>query len=242
MSELLAVIAIMVLMMAFVGPVIRGLKGSRDIVSNTYNIAGTLEQARAFAMANNTYTWVGFFEEDGAAPSPTALTTNGAAAGVGRVVTCIFASKDGQRYTGTNPTHLAVTATNIAVVGNVRKYEGTHLVTSADNLTAAPAASRDSFGPQISTNGTEIAPLSTSIAAEAKYPVAGTTANYKFKRFVEFNPYGEANLLDRAVVDFPPAQWIGLGLRRANGQAPDPNPVANIFVEGLTGRVHVFLP
>ena len=49
------------------------------------------------ARANNTYTWVGFFEEDASQPS-----TNPATAGTGRLVMSVVASKDGTTiYSGT---------------------------------------------------------------------------------------------------------------------------------------------
>ena len=34
-----------------------------------HEVAGALETARSYAMANNTYTWVGFFEEDASSGS-----------------------------------------------------------------------------------------------------------------------------------------------------------------------------
>jgi hypothetical protein len=38
------------------------------VTSAAYAIKGVLEQGRTYAMANNTYTWVGFYEEDGSKP------------------------------------------------------------------------------------------------------------------------------------------------------------------------------
>ncbi len=242
MAELLAVVGMMVLMMAFVGPVIRGLKGSRDTIDSAYEIGGILEQARTFAMANNTYTWVGFFEEDGVKP---AVRGNVAAtSGTGRVVACIFTAKDGLRYTpGVTPvpTQLSGSVGNLAVVGKIRLFEGMHLVTTAANRTIAPASM---LGPLIiaNTNGVEVVSTGTGSLPKAVYPLLATTPNYTFAKILEFNPLGEVNTLDRAVPGEPPLQWVGIGLQRANGNIPEAKPAPNIFIEGLTGRVHIFKP
>ena len=46
------------------GSGIHVLKGGTDVTSAAYTIKGVLDTARTYAKANNTYTWVGFFEED----------------------------------------------------------------------------------------------------------------------------------------------------------------------------------
>jgi len=61
--ELLCVMAIMGLMLVLVVPVTGALKGSGSVNDATLNVSLILEQARAYAMANNTYVWVGFSED-----------------------------------------------------------------------------------------------------------------------------------------------------------------------------------
>jgi len=58
--ELLIVIAIIALLMVLIAPAFTYIKGGTDVTSAAYTIKGVLEQARAYAKANNTYTWVGF--------------------------------------------------------------------------------------------------------------------------------------------------------------------------------------
>src|SRR5439155_12784750 len=82
--ELMVVIAIMVAVAAFIAPAFTSLKSAGDVTSAAYTIKGVLDQARTYAMANNTYTWVGFYEEDASQPS-----TNPATPGIGRVVLSI---------------------------------------------------------------------------------------------------------------------------------------------------------
>src|SRR6266480_686088 len=88
--EVLVVIAIIVLVTAFIVPAFTSIKFGGDVTGSAYTIKGVLDQARTYAMANNTYTWVGFYEEDVSTPS-----TNPPTPGIGRIVMSIVASKDG---------------------------------------------------------------------------------------------------------------------------------------------------
>src|SRR5438093_9407175 len=88
--ELLIVIGIIGLLLVLIAPAFTTIKGGTDVTSAAYTIKGALDTARTYAKANNTYTWVGFFEEDASLSSTTPAT-----AGPGRVVISIVASKDG---------------------------------------------------------------------------------------------------------------------------------------------------
>src|SRR5947209_4883926 len=57
--ELLVVIGLIAILMALVTPAFTTLKSAGDVTSAAYTIKGALEQARTYAMANNTYTWIG---------------------------------------------------------------------------------------------------------------------------------------------------------------------------------------
>src|SRR6267143_310516 len=82
--ELTVVIGIMVLLAALMVPAFTSIKGAGDVTSAAYTVKGVLEQARTYAKANNTYTWVGFYEENASQSS-----TNPATAGNGRTVLSI---------------------------------------------------------------------------------------------------------------------------------------------------------
>src|SRR5204862_4295863 len=62
--ELLVVIGIMILLTALLTPAFTSLRSASDVTGSAYTLAGVLEQARTYAKANNTYTWVGFYEEN----------------------------------------------------------------------------------------------------------------------------------------------------------------------------------
>jgi prepilin-type N-terminal cleavage/methylation domain-containing protein len=74
--ELLAVMAIVALMAVLSVPAFSGLLQSGSVNQTVAGISLTLDQARAYAMAHNTYVWVGFYQD----PAAKALTM-GAVAG-----------------------------------------------------------------------------------------------------------------------------------------------------------------
>src|SRR5438876_5742018 len=85
--ELLVVMAIIAILLLLVAPAFTNIKVGRDVTSAAYTIKGVLDMARTYAMSNNTYAWVGFYEEDVSQSS-----TNPATAGIGRLVMSIVAS------------------------------------------------------------------------------------------------------------------------------------------------------
>src|SRR5437899_9703572 len=101
--ELLVVMGIIALLMALVAPAFTTIKSGTDATSAAYTIKGALDTARTYSKANNTYTWVGFYEENVSQPSP-------AAAGTGRVVMSIVASNDGTMiYNLSSPAQITTT-------------------------------------------------------------------------------------------------------------------------------------
>ena len=67
--ELLIVVGIIATLLVLMAPAFTYIKGGTDVTSAAYTIKGVLETARTYAKANNTYTWVGFYEEDVSQPS-----------------------------------------------------------------------------------------------------------------------------------------------------------------------------
>jgi prepilin-type N-terminal cleavage/methylation domain-containing protein len=63
LTELLVVIAIIAILSAVSVTAIVGISKAGNLTKTVYDIAGFLENARATAMANNTYVCVGFREE-----------------------------------------------------------------------------------------------------------------------------------------------------------------------------------
>ncbi len=80
--ELMVVVAIMALMMALSGPLISSLSGANSVDKAVTDLSNTLEQARAYAMANSTYVRVGFGTVAKSSSSPIPLF----------VVFCLYSS------------------------------------------------------------------------------------------------------------------------------------------------------
>ena len=137
--ELMVVIAIVVILTLLLVPAFTSVKKAGDVTSAAYTIKGVLDQARTYAMSNQTYTWVGFYEE--AATNPTSGSSH--PVGIGRVVISTVASVDGARYRDA-----AIDATNpppfdnsvsprpvnnpviLAQLGNLVRLENVHIATT----------------------------------------------------------------------------------------------------------------
>src|SRR6266516_2381702 len=79
--EMLVVMGIIATLMVLVAPAFTTIKSGTDATSAAYTIKGAIDTARTYAKSNNTYTWVGFYEEDGSVSS-----TNPVTQGNGRIV------------------------------------------------------------------------------------------------------------------------------------------------------------
>src|SRR5215469_189862 len=124
--ELVIVVGIIGLLMVLIAPAFTTIKGGTDVTSAAYTIKGVLDTARTYAKTNNTYTWVGFYEEDVSQPSvipaPDPQCTNC----VGRLVMSIVASKDGTNVYGSSGA-ATIDATRLTQLGKLIKLENVHL-------------------------------------------------------------------------------------------------------------------
>jgi hypothetical protein len=180
--------------MVLVVPAFTNIKSAGDVTSAAYTIKGVLDTARTYAKANNTYTWVGFFEEDGSIPSasPTAIPGNG------RIVMSIVASKDGSTvYSGSignPPVDMDPAGTRLIQVGKLIKLDNIHLRTFAQGSGTGetfPTRPPVSGG---SPNNAKIGDTSPDDSLRYfHYPPTGAegAAQYKFRKMIQFSPRGE---------------------------------------------------
>lgn len=244
--ELLVVVGIMVALMVMITPAVTGMKGSGDINKAAYDMAGAVQCARSYARANNTYVWLGFFEENMtsmAAPVP-------AKSGTGRIVLSIVASKDGTAIY--DPAQLPVSRTTMTAglsqINKLVKINGVHLKT-AGTSSAFPIG--DGTGmtfptrPYLNTKALwqvgDTLLQSKSSQAPFQYPVGSPapTANYTFTTAIQFNPRGEARVNDASQ---PLQQIIEIGLQPTHGavvDATNKNVVA-VQITGITGDVKIY--
>lgn len=169
--ELLAVMGIIVLVVGFMTPIVHGLKGAGGLSGAASEIAGTLERARAYAMANNTYVFVGFSERDGLDASKM---------GDGQVFMIMMGSKDGTQSFGTD-------GSNLTALSKLKQLRDVHL----------EGALPDSAGvvrPKVNSN------YSLGNAG-VESPETFSAAGCKFAKIIQFDSRGTATVeMDNAAV------------------------------------------
>ncbi len=242
--ELLVVVGIIIIMMGLMMPAFNAIKGGGDLTKAAYDVAGALEGARAYAMANNTYTWVGFYEEDAGALAATNVKPP--YTGKGRVILGIVAAKDGttscEDPAATAASPIPLTSTLVTQINKPVKIENVHLVdlgapaASGDGktLSSRPDAAYTNPGPP----NDHYNRISSESADSTMYPVAA--GNYTFYKTVRFNPRGESSLNST----YSPKRIAEIGLRPTHGSAVD-NATANVVaiqLTGVGGKVNVYKP
>ena len=171
-------------------------------------IKGVLEQARTYAMANHTYTWVGFYEEDASQSS-----TNPPTPGVGRTDHVGRRLKDGTTVynpnSTTNPDPIDPSKlfqlTKLVKIENVHLplfTIGTGIGTTFDTrppLQNDPVVGyNDSRFGELNATAPNTAPATNNGNSQFpfQYPVGNPvpTARSTFRKTLQFNPRGEGKI------------------------------------------------
>jgi type II secretory pathway pseudopilin PulG len=249
--ELMVVIAIIIIVAAFIAPAFTNLKSAGDVTDAAYTIKGVLEQARNYAMANNTYTWVGFYEEATTAATPTNAPPP--YPGKGRLLLATVASKDGttscQDPNSTTGNRIPLTASLITQVGKLVRIENIHMTdigapasptpsptpgaSSLDARSALPYTSPNAslaYQSRINSDDTH-APDNQTL-----YPFVAQ--GYTFYKTIRYNPRGEASINSTYTLRNP----AEIGLRPTHGTVVDsnnPNVIAIQFT-GVGGNLKIY--
>jgi prepilin-type N-terminal cleavage/methylation domain-containing protein len=227
--ELLVVMAIIAILLLLVAPAFTNLKSAGDVTSAAYTIKGVLDTARTYAKANNTYTWVGFYEENVSNPTSPNVT----APAIGRVVMSIVASKDGTNVGTTNP----IDPTTLIQVGKLTKIDNAHLAT---NLPVGSGAGT-TFDTRPPVPSTYCLGDTANSTTPFQYPVGSPApaAQYTFVKAVQFSPGGEARVNNNTNSLQTAAE---IGLRATHGTTVDVNSpnVAAIQFGGVGGDVIIY--
>jgi len=225
---MMMVIGIVVILMALIAPAFTSLKSAGDVTSSAYTVKGVLDQARTYAQANNTYTWVGFFEENVANPSPNSATPK-----IGRIVMSIVASKDGTIvYDPSSPAK--IDTTKLIQLGKLIKIENAHLWTHTDSPSGA--GSTYDTRPNVTTTyclGDTGPPNSLT---PFQYPVGSPApaAQYSFKKGVQFSPGGVAQIIN-STTSYSPQPAAEIGLEPTHGNVAPASIPANVVAIHFTG-------
>jgi prepilin-type N-terminal cleavage/methylation domain-containing protein len=238
--ELLVVIAIIAILMVLVAPAFTKIKTGNDITTAAYTITGALEQGRNYAMANNTYVWVGFYEEDMTATVPTTATPP--YSGKGRVLIATVFSTDGTKIYDDSDPIAPLPPTRIKPLGKLVKIEGIHITDIG--APASPGSSPDTLDGRPDWPYTYAAGIAADHFNRISSDSADTTRfaftaqNYTFSKTVRFNPRGEANLNST----YSLKNAAELGLKPTHGTAIDntsPNLIAVQF-GGVGGNFKIY--
>jgi prepilin-type N-terminal cleavage/methylation domain-containing protein len=228
--ELLVVIGIVALLMVLLAPAYTNLKSGGDVTSAAWTIKGVLDTARTYAKAKNTYTWVGFFEEE------IASATAGVP-GTGRVVMSIIASKDGTMlYTGNLTTNVVLdqpTPCPLIQVGKLVKIDNMHLKGFTAPTGTSPPDSFDAR-PSFTSAAAQIgdAGYPPNPALSFRYPVGSSSPQYTFTKAVQFSPRGESVITNNA---YTFARVSEIGVEPTHGAAVPSSTPANVVAIQFNG-------
>jgi len=253
--ELLIVIGIIAVLMVLIVPAFTTIKSGTDVTSAAYAIKGGLDTARTYAKANNTYTWVGFYEENVSNPS----SPNPDTPKVGRLVMSIVASKDGTNVYGSGTG--TIDPTRLTQVGKLIKIDSIHLPLFAVCITnctgetfdTRPAVQNDPtagynysrFG-ELNSPPPNTAPYTTPY--NFQYPVGNPapTPQFTFSKLLQFSPRGESRVNGDS---YDIRRVVEIGLIQTHGDvAPTPTPsagnyvgnVAAVQINGFAGDVRIY--
>jgi prepilin-type N-terminal cleavage/methylation domain-containing protein len=210
--ELLTVITIVAILAGLTIPALGSLMKSRSFDQNLATLTGTLEQARQYAVAQNTYVWVAF-----------ALDTANS-----KVDAAVFASPDGTDSSTSWTGAPAAGSATLVPITKIQTFPYTNLVSpngSSSARTVVPATPPSSVGQPLNNS-------TSSFTITLPGQSSATTFNYA----LQFTPSGEARVQDGTPVDFiefavQPMKGAGI----ING-----NNGAVIQVNGLTGQNRVY--
>lgn len=233
----MTVIAIMATLAALISPAIQSLSGAGSLTKNTSDLVSLLEQARAYAMGNNTYVYVGLLETS----SP-----QGQSNGVGRVVVAIVASRDGTRPYQNSPALIG--ASGLVAVSRLIYLDNLHLA-NASVLSNSGGMSRPSTANN--TGFVDLSSSSLSTTVSFQWPLGGTsiytfggTGGSSVSDVIEIDPQGVARIQTGNVYSSTIPSYIEIGLLPTHGGtvgATGSNQAA-VQVDGITGAVSAYRP
>jgi type II secretory pathway pseudopilin PulG len=270
--ELVLVTGIIAIVVAFITPAFTGIKSGSDVSKAAYDILGMLEQARAYAMRNNTYVFVGLTEVDDSVDAAVAPQITTAANPYGRVALAVVASKDGTRHfqyatagqgddwqaNYVDSTKPEYNGSHLTALNKLQRFENLHFLVEFGSWTQAahPASSMARLLP--SASGTWSYTLGSPKCISVipfTWPL-GSALNdgyqYRFEKVVVFDPQGVARIQNNSNSD-DITQRLEIDLEPSHGTivtAPAAGPRTNqdagnlvvIQFDCMTGASRVFRP
>jgi len=230
--ELLTVMGFMSLMLAVTVPAINSLKGSGNFTHAVDEVESTLNRARTLAMTQNTYVWVGFYEQS--ARETGATTSLPPFPGKGQLVLAVAASVDGTRIFEDGATPATLPANRLRAVGRVQKIPQVHLV-DVGSPTGAGDGHKLDGRPDAPYQGADAESSRISSESSLRTPFPFEMAGYTFYKTIRFSPSGEATINGATV----PRRLGEIGLVPANGDqvSTSSSNLAAVQFSGIGGNI-----
>lgn len=237
--ELLVVASVVLVLLTLLAPAFNTLKTGSDITAAAQTMTSAIETARIYAQANNTYTWLGFYEEDPAAASPTNAAPPYPAKG--RVILAIVASLDGTPIFTNGDPAATLPAASIRQVGKLIKIDNIHLTDVAAPAYPSTSESLDGRPDWPYTYGAGVnADHYNRISSDSsdKTQFNFVAQNYTFYKTIRFNPRGEANINST----YSLKNLAEIGVRPTHGGTVDTTAANALAIQftGITSAVKVY--
>ena len=251
--ELLVVIAIITILTVVAIPAFNSIKGGSDITKAAYDVAGVLDNARAYAMANNTFVYVGIAEVDSAAdPSASPQTNTISPAVGGRVVVATVASKDGTRGYDVTSSTLPSPAcwdnynngANFVAIGKLHRFENVHMTASFLDIPNSVGTSRPTVSGGTGGTGYILGSATCTSVTPFDWPLGKAigAGQYSFAKVINFDPQGVPRIQTATNTDAL-VQNMEIGLWPARGKTvPAKANAAAIQINGITGATRIYRP
>jgi len=222
----------MSLLTAFVVPAFTTVKDADNVTNASYTVSSELQKARNYAMAHNTYVWVGFYEEAADAPAPT--NTLPPYTGMGRLVIGMAASVDGTQIIPN-----ALSSSRIVQIDKLIRVQNVHVTdlgAPTGGTTLIANRPNGAYNNQGTISPTELYGINSDSSETSPYSF--TIGSYTFYKTICFSPSGEASIDGNSAL-----RRIGeIDLRPTHGDTLNqttPNVVAIQFT-GIGGGVQTY--
>ena len=244
--ELLVVMTVIALLYLCAAPAMQQFAKAGRFTKAIYGISDALREARAYAIAKNTYVFVGIAETDESfSPLAASQKTRAENSGGGRVTIFSAASNDGTRIYDPASEDIATSwqtavreGRRLVAIGKLRSFDGARLT---GQLPRVGGLSR----PTVYSPDDRIGSMYRDAATPLNYPLESANdasrQQYTFTRVIEFDPRGCPHVVYSANADTL-AQYLEIGLGEWVPNGATNGNVAAIQIDGLSGAVTVYRP
>ena len=228
--EMLVVLGIMAILAALMVTAMNSVGDAGNFASEVSDFQQLMDDARAYAMANNTYVFVGIEEVDSSL-STYAVPQHqygGSGTGGGRIAVAVVATKDGTNYTSTTG---LTSVNNLLAINKLKIFSNAHLIDYSMNGPSGITPTTGQLANRVKLTGnSESLSYDIDPGGNGQYstpaffwPLTATsaaTAQYNFYQgeVIQYGPDGSAVLIGPAAVTTLPAPtWIEIDFEQMHG-------------------------